>query len=66
MQSPPPEPFQKDHITWLLHVTSRHNFYKQIEIAVIPWDRLEDFVQGEQNNPEFFLQIYKDKGTQAL
>ncbi len=38
MQSPPPEPSQKDHITWLPYVTFGHDLYKQIEITVIPWD----------------------------
>jgi hypothetical protein len=38
VQSPLPRPFQKDHIIWLPHLTSRHNLYKQIEIVVIPWD----------------------------
>jgi hypothetical protein len=38
MQSPPPEPSQKDHITWLPYVTFGHDLYKQNEIAVIPWD----------------------------
>jgi hypothetical protein len=28
MQSPPPKPFQKDHITWLPRVTFGHNIYK--------------------------------------
>jgi hypothetical protein len=27
MQSTPHGPFQKDHITWLLHVTFGHSFY---------------------------------------
>ncbi len=49
LQSPPPRPFQKHDINWLLHVTTRHGLYNHIEIAVIPWDSLEDFVLGEQN-----------------
>ncbi len=49
MQSPPLGPLQNDHITWLPHVTSGHDLYKQI--AIIPWDQLQDFVQGEQSNP---------------
>ncbi len=44
VQSPPPGPFQKDHITWLFHVVSKHGLYNQIEIIVIPWDWLKHFV----------------------
>ncbi len=44
LQSPPPEPYMKDHITWLFHVTFGHGLYKHIEIALIPWDWLEHFV----------------------
>ncbi len=61
VQSPLFKPFQKDHITWLPHVTSRHSLYKQTEIAVIPWEQLEDFVQGEQNNLEFPCKFIKKK-----
>jgi hypothetical protein len=34
-------------MTWLPHVTSHHGLYNQTKIAIIPWDWLEDFVQGE-------------------
>jgi hypothetical protein len=61
MQSPLLRPFEKDHITWLLHVTFRHGLYKHIEIAVIPWDQLEDFVQGEQKNPKFPCKFTRTK-----
>jgi hypothetical protein len=38
VQSPPLGPFEKDHITWLPHVTFGHSLYKQVEIVVIPRD----------------------------
>jgi hypothetical protein len=47
IQSPPFRRFQKDHITWLHHVTSRHSLYKQTKIVFIPWDRLQDFIKGD-------------------
>jgi hypothetical protein len=59
MQSPLLGPLQKDHITWLSHVTSGHDLYKQI--AIIPWDRLQDFVQGEQSNLELPCKFTKTK-----
>ncbi len=61
VQSPPLGPFQKDHITWLLHVTFGHGLYKHIEIVFIPWDHLEDFVQGEQKNQEFPCKFTRTK-----
>jgi hypothetical protein len=47
MQSPPPRPFQKHDIKWVPHVTTKDGPYNHTEITVIPWDWLEDFVQGE-------------------
>jgi hypothetical protein len=38
---------------WLPHLTSGHDLYREVEIAVIPWSQLEDFVEGEQNNLDF-------------
>jgi hypothetical protein len=47
LQSPLLRPFQKHDINWLPHVTTRFGFYNHIEIVVIPWDLLDDFVQGK-------------------
>ncbi len=38
---------------WSPHFTSGHGLYRVAKIIVIPWNRLEDFVEGEQNNPDF-------------
>jgi hypothetical protein len=47
LQFPPFRPFQKNDINWFSHVTTRHGVYNHIEIVIIPWDWLEDFVQRE-------------------
>jgi len=64
MQSPPPRPFQKHDINWLLHVTIRHGSYNHTEIAVISWDQIKDFVQGEQNYLEFPCKFTRTKEHQ--
>jgi hypothetical protein len=48
-----PGPFQKSNILWLPHVTSRHGLYNSAKIAIIQWDHLNDFIEGEQNNLDF-------------
>jgi hypothetical protein len=47
---------------WLPHFTSGHGLYKEAEITMIPWSRLEDFVEGEQNNPKFLSKFTRTKG----
>jgi hypothetical protein len=44
---PPPRLFQRSNIMWLSHVTSGHGLYTNVEITIIPWDCLEDFIEGE-------------------
>jgi len=61
VQETPPGPFQRSDIMWLPHVTSGHRPYTNVEIAVVPWDRLEDFVEWEQNNPNFPCKFMKTK-----
>jgi len=61
VQEPPLGPFQKSNILWLPHVTSGHGLYNNAEIAVIPWDRLKDFIEGDQNNFDFQCKFVKTK-----
>ncbi len=61
MQETPPRPFQRFDIMGLPHITSGHGLYTNAEIAVIPWDCLEDFVEGEQNNPNFPCKFTRTK-----
>jgi hypothetical protein len=37
----------------VFYITTKHALHDHIEIMDIPWDRFEDFVQGEQNNLKF-------------
>jgi hypothetical protein len=61
VQEPPPGPFQKFDILCLPHVTSGHGLYNNAEITIIPWDCLNDFIEGEQNNLDFPYKFMKTK-----
>jgi hypothetical protein len=61
VQDPPLGPFKKNDIMWLPHFTSGHGLYKEAKITVIPWNQLEDFVEGEQNNPNFPCKFTRTK-----
>ncbi len=56
-----PTPFQRYDIMWLPHITSGHGLYTNAKIAVIPWDCLKDFIEGEQNNPNFPCKFIRTK-----
>jgi hypothetical protein len=60
-QEPPPRPFQNFDILWLLHVTSGLGLHNNAEIAIIPWDHLDDFIEGELNNLDFLCKFMKTK-----
>jgi hypothetical protein len=47
VQDPLLGPFFKNDFMWLPHLTSGHGLYREAEMAMIPWSRLEDFVEGE-------------------
>jgi hypothetical protein len=61
VQKPPLGPFQKSNILWLPHVTSGHGLYNNAEIAIIPRDCLNDFIEGKQNNFDFPCKFMKTK-----
>jgi hypothetical protein len=61
VQDPPLGPFKKNDLMWLPHLTSGHGLYREAEIAMIPWSRLEDFVEGEQNNPNYPFKFTRTK-----
>jgi hypothetical protein len=54
-------PFDRYDIVWLPHVTSGNGLYIHVEIIVIPWERLEDFVEGEHNNEDFPCKFTRTK-----
>ena len=51
IQTPPPGQFSMDDLAWTDHVTTGKGRHKGSKMAFIPWDRLEDFISGEENNP---------------
>jgi hypothetical protein len=46
---------------WLPHFTSGHGLYKEVKIAMMPWNQLEVFVEGDKNNPNFPCKFTKTK-----
>ncbi len=55
------EPCLEPNILWLPHVTSGHGLYSNVEIAIIPSDHLNDFIEGEQNNFDSLCKFTKTK-----
>lgn len=53
VQNPPPGPFAMDDLVWTNHVSQGQGIQKTSKLAVILWDRLEDFIKGEQQHPHF-------------
>jgi hypothetical protein len=46
---------------WLPHFTSGHGLYRESKIVMIPSNWLEDIVEGEQNNLDFFCKFTRTK-----
>ncbi len=65
VQSPLLGPFQKDHITWLHHVTYGHGLYKQLKLQSFHGINFRILCKGKEQS-QVPSQIYKDKGTQVL
>lgn len=53
LQTPPAGKFSKADLTWAPHVNVGRGVQKQVKVAVISWDRLNDFIEGEQTDPQF-------------
>jgi hypothetical protein len=70
MQNPIPRPFCREDLAWEHFVTfgSGHNVVS--EIAVIPWHRLQDFVDEEQGSKmhpcKFLKEITKKNPISSL
>ena len=60
VQNPPPGAFAMDDLVWTGHVTHGQGLHKTSMLAVILWDRLEDFIQGEQQHPHFPCKFTKE------
>ena len=50
IQIPPLGQFNMQDLVWTDHVTTGKNRHKCSKMTFILWDRLEDFISGEQNN----------------
>jgi hypothetical protein len=54
LQNPPAGPFDREDLRWTKQINSgRGGLGKGIYSAIIPWDRLEDFVEGEESVCDF-------------
>lgn len=51
LQNPPPSEFRMEDLQWTNHVTNGKGRHKGSKLAVILWDRLHDFISGEQHHP---------------
>jgi len=61
MQIPFQGSFCKSDIVRLPHVTSGDGLYTHGKIIVIPWECLEDFVEGEHNMKIFHVNLQGPK-----
>ena len=59
LQNPPPGAFKRD-ILWRPILSHGCGYRRVNDVAVIPWERLHDFVDGENNNPEFPCRFTKE------
>lgn len=53
VQNPPPGPFRRQDLTWDQYVTCGRGRYHANEVVVIPWCRLQDFIDGEESDPDY-------------
>ena len=59
IQTPPPGEFRMEDLVWTNHVTTGKGRHKGSKMTFILWDRLEDFISGEQNNTLYSMQIQR-------
>ena len=50
VQNPPLGEFKMEDLVWTDHVTHGKGKHKPSKMAFILWDRLKDFISGEQNH----------------
>ena len=60
VQNPPLGEFCFQDLEWTKHVTNGKGKYKNSMLAVIFWDRLPDFIQGEQHHPLYPCKFTKE------
>jgi hypothetical protein len=62
VQFPPTDPFDKEDINWVEKTNHYGSVKKEVLQAIIPWNKLEHFVEGESTCRDFpwtFLQKKK-------
>ena len=60
VQKPPLGEFSMQDLVWTDQVTNGKGKYKTSKVAVIFWDRLDDFIQGEQHHPLYPCKFTKE------
>ena len=50
IQNPPLGEFRMEDLVWIDHITHGNGRHKGSRMALILWDRLDDFISGEQNH----------------
>lgn len=60
VQNPSLGSFCMKDLIWTDHVTCGKGKYKSSKLAIILWDRLDNFIKGEQNHPHFPCKYTKE------
>ena len=60
IQSPPPGNFGMEDLLWTDHATQGRGRHRPSKMALIPWDRLGDFLSGEEHNPLYLCRFNHD------
>jgi len=59
VQDPPGEEFSAADLTWVKYASPEHH---RDDVALIPYDRMEAFIGGESNNPEYPTRFHIERG----
>jgi len=51
VQKPPIGEFRMEDLVWTDHVTTGNGLHRGSKLAVILWERLDDFISGEEHHP---------------
>ena len=60
VQNPHSGSFCMEDLVWTDHVTKNKGKSKSSKLAIIFWDRLDDFIKGEQSHPDFPCKYTKE------
>jgi hypothetical protein len=51
VHKPPIGEFRMEDLVWTNHVTTGNSLHRGSKLAVILWERLDDFISGEEHHP---------------